>query len=122
MSDQIQRLVRSSCANHSEAHVKDGCLIEPDGLLTCRYFRDNSKGARCRYFETSVLPADCGLEARYYGNADKDSASCAMCRKPYVKTSNRQRYCTDCRDRAQTDAKRKRDARYREKVMKETTL
>ena len=118
----IQRFVRNCCANHSDTHIKDGCLIEPDDKLTCRYFRDNSEGARCGYFESSVLPADSGLQARYFGGAQESYARCDMCRKDYVKTSNRQRYCNGCKDRAKTLARRRRDARYRKSITEKTTL
>lgn len=119
---EVRSLARSSCANHSNIHIKDGCLVELDGNLTCRYFRDNGEHARCRYFESSVLPSDTGLEARYFGGTKSNLVRCAMCHKDYVRTSNRQRYCTDCRDRAQTEARRKRDARYRRNKSEQTTL
>ncbi|MFC5447595.1 cysteine-rich VLP protein [Paenibacillus aestuarii] len=109
---EIQRLARNRCANFTRC---DGCLIELDDRLTCRFFRDNAEGARCKYFESSVLPEDSGLEAKYFGGTKKNLDRCDMCRKDYVKTSNRQRYCTGCRDRAESLARRKRDARYKGK-------
>lgn len=110
---EIQRHVRNHCANHTDQHASDGCLLELDGCLTCRFFRDTAEGARCRYFESSVLPADSALEVRYYGGGKENVRRCDMCRQEYVRTSNRQRYCSGCRDRAQTLARRKRDARYK---------
>ncbi|MFD0675290.1 MULTISPECIES: cysteine-rich VLP protein [unclassified Paenibacillus] len=107
---EIRKLASSSCANFAD---KDRCLIEPDGQLTCRYFRENAEEARCRYFESSVLPADTALEARYYGGSKRNVIRCAMCHKEYVRTSNRQRYCIGCRERAETEARRRRDARYK---------
>ncbi|WP_396135503.1 cysteine-rich VLP protein [Bacillus sp. 3255] len=107
---ETQRLARNQCANFTGSC---SCLIETDDQLTCRFFRDNAEGARCKYFETSVLPADSGLEAKYFGGTVKNRDHCDMCRKDYVRTSNRQRYCVDCRDRAQTMVRRKRDARYK---------
>jgi hypothetical protein len=116
---EIQRLARDQCANFTSC---DGCLIELDDNLTCRFFRPNSEGARCRYFEISVLAADSALEAKYFGGTKKNLDRCDMCRKEYIKASNRQRYCTACRDRAETEARRRRDARYRAKKLTETAV
>jgi hypothetical protein len=115
LEGDIQRLARGNCANFSDTYDSNCCLLELDGCLTCRYFRDRAEGTRCHYFETHVLPADSALEARYFGGSKKNIIRCDMCRQEYVKTSNRQRYCVGCRDRAETVGRRRRDARYRRK-------
>lgn len=98
ITKQIQRMASGICANFT---ASDQCLIELDDKLTCRFFRDTSKpdDIRCRYFETSVLPAEPLLESRYWGGGQSvASDSCTRCKRPFVRKSNRQKYCTACRD------------------------
>jgi Cysteine-rich VLP len=111
---KVQSLVKDACANYDA----DGlCLLEtgPDGCRVCRYFRANGhERNRCRYFETAVLPADPALENEYRRELDALSSivattpthRCARCGDPFVKRSNRAKYCDDCRRLAHRDQKR----------------
>jgi hypothetical protein len=110
---KIQALVRDSCANYDG----DGlCLLEgSDGCRVCRYFRSNDRERnRCRYFETAVLPADPSLENEYRRELDALSSiaattpthRCARCNEPFVKRSNRAKFCDDCRAIVRRDQKR----------------
>lgn len=119
---EVRKQIKENCANYTEAYGCTGCLIELDGSLVCRFFRDNAGNARCRYYEESVLPADPALSERYFGGDKRDMDRCDMCHRDYVKTSNRQRYCPSCRDRAETEGRRRRDARYRSKKTTVSTV
>ncbi|WP_353961217.1 cysteine-rich VLP protein [Paenibacillus sp. S-12] len=95
---RIQKLAHEQCANFTEPNR---CLLELDNELTCRFFRECRKpdDIRCRYFEESVLPAEPLLESRYWGSsASIQSDNCVRCKCPFVRKSNRQKYCTTCRD------------------------
>jgi hypothetical protein len=110
---KIQAHVKSHCANYDT----DGlCLLEgPDGCRVCRYWRSNGyEYNRCRYFETAVLPSDQALESEYrrgldvlYGiNYATSRNRCARCGDPFVKRSNRAKFCDDCRAIVRRDQKR----------------
>lgn len=58
---QLRKLAKE-CSNFSG---KDRCLLELDGELTCRFYRDDAENARCKWFEQAVLVTDVTLEKRY---------------------------------------------------------
>jgi hypothetical protein len=113
----IKRLARNCCANFTG---NNECLLEPNGQPRCTYYREDTgfpaDDLRCFTFERSVLPSDPALESRYWNKPTDNNAKCASCGSEYVKRSNRQKYCDKCKTQAETDARRKRDARYRDKA------
>lgn len=117
LNRRLQALARQSCA----AFVgTNGCRYAPNGQPRCVWFRDDPQARpfieagtmQCQYFEWYVLPANPALEARYW-NREDNSTKCARCRQPFVKKSNRQKYCSSCRSEAERMARRRRDAEYR---------
>ncbi|MGM7723745.1 hypothetical protein [Metabacillus sp. Hm71] len=118
---QVQRYARNHCASFSG---KDGCLLEPEGCETCRYFRDGFIGhKRCQYFERFVLPGDPMQELSYWkeiaGEAPAmDVGNCDRCGTKFIKGSGAAKYCDNCRPivRKQKNAKRMREQRLQQKL------
>jgi hypothetical protein len=121
MSDvntRLKTLARSSCAAFTGS---DGCRYQPNGQSRCQWFRDdpqvtpflNDGGLRCGYMEKHVLPADKALQTAYWSTDKIRGNSCKACGLPYVKRSNRQRFCENCaadrkRQRARDGMKKNR--------------
>lgn len=116
-SKKVRKLAKNFCATFEDT---DGCMLTPLNRPDCVYFRHDQLKYRCKYFESHVLPSDPKLEAEYHEEVnskkevEKNIGGCEMCGKSYKKTSNRQKYCPSCKDRAETESRRKRDAKYRE--------
>lgn len=102
----LERHVVSFCPNYDNGNClpKDSpCQWREGGKYP---FSD--KGITCPYFRKAVLPADKELEEAYYhhldvadgkvtqAKADAISSTCARCKVPIIKSSNRQRYCAAC--------------------------
>ena len=120
----IDRLVVSSCANYD-----NGICLPKD--RPCRWREINltgnkeydypfsDKGITCPYLLKAVLPGDKrlqGLYEAYLDNVDgkrsieKVVSTCERCKTPIAKTSNRQKYCSTCKE---YEDKRIRAARKR---------
>jgi len=57
--NEILKLAQNRCANFAGGR----CLVTD---RTCLYGSPNADIRRCSYFETSVLPAEPAIEAKYY--------------------------------------------------------
>lgn len=115
---KVKKLAKDLCATFEGC---DGCMLTPNDRDQCVYYWQSDRiYYRCRYFETHVLPSNPALEEAYYEEINvkqedkKDVDYCEMCGKSYKKNSNRQKYCGTCKERAEKEARRKRDAKYRE--------
>ena len=74
---KIKKLIKKSCAN---------CFNENCCLL------DDGYGCPC--VQINSLPLEPSLEKELLGYSSKEL--CALCKKPFVKTGNNQRYCIKC--------------------------
>lgn len=91
----VKKAVDRHCANY----VNGACLLTDS---PCDYFTAYGADISCDYFEQAVLPNEPVLEQRYkdlHGIiSGEDSVSkCVRCGRGYVKNSNRQKYCKDCK-------------------------
>lgn len=97
----VKRLAKKECANFSGGY----CLPEdrPCHVVNPAYGAISDGAVHCDYFLCAVLPLwselsmtvwreICGEETQ----AGECWKECARCHKPYVPTSNRQRYCAVC--------------------------
>jgi hypothetical protein len=48
----------------------------------------------CKYYIDSVLPYNKQLEMQLHCNENDITITCAVCNEPFVKTSNRSKYCS----------------------------
>ena len=110
------------------ANCIDGKCFDPDRLFS-RDRRDeppcyavnkeytiSEGGIDCDYFLLNVLPADPELNRLVWSELQKDpeavgvlpvlTKACAVCARPFLPSSNRQRFCRACAE----DAERKRNA------------
>ncbi len=115
----IQRYAHDHCATFNG---ENGCHIEPGGDPRCLYF-NNCANQRCKYFETHVLPSDQVLAASYFASfgiktqhTDGAIDRCERCSTKYLRKSNRQKYCTDCREAKRRERNRNNMRNIRESV------
>ena len=101
----IKALARGECANY-----QNGMCLETDRrchLINPRYDSIRDGIIDCDYFLECVLPADWDLndlisyalwydEAEGYEELPSNMKRCAECQRPFVFTSNRQKYCNVC--------------------------
>lgn len=85
----IKQLITKMCANYFNENC---CLLDVgDG---CPCIQIISYHLMCNYFKNAVLPLNPSLEKELLGYNRKEL--CALCKKPFVKTGNNQRYCIKC--------------------------
>ncbi len=125
----LKQLISEECANYyaKMGKTNDYCCAEWTPDHRCVYFTANGF-PRCGYFERSVLPLEPGLESVYHAERESQAPLsarekqkirvsvmpiCAMCGKPFKRSSNRQRYCPQCRKVARQKAVRESVARHR---------
>ncbi|NMD69603.1 hypothetical protein HHO41_04820 [Bacillus sp. DNRA2] len=121
---KLGRLARNECVNY-----KDGtCELQRCGACVVTIKTDSLPGNVCRYFMTSVLPADKSLNSEYLGyfprgyplkKTKKPSATCHRCGEPFEKTSNAAKYCEDCRSLNERDKARARKQKERRKMSRD---
>ena len=100
----IKALARGECANYSYGN----CLLTDERchLVNPNYESIHDGAIDCDYFLECVLPADWDLNdlvsyALWYDEEDEQDLPsnmrrCEECRKPFVMTGNRQKYCNTC--------------------------
>ena len=86
---KIKKLIKKSCANY----FGENCCLFDDGY-GCPCVQINSCHLMCNYFKNAVLPLEPSLEKELLGYNSKEL--CALCKKPFEKTGNNQRYCPQC--------------------------
>lgn len=124
MIEKEKNLVRQakSLATQECCNFYKGYCIETDrtcSLINSRYDSIADGCIDCDWFLLAVLPQDAKLERelkmRLYGIDGVDAKTCERCGKPYIPSSNRQRYCEHCRKAGAKSNGRERTARWREK-------
>src|SRR5699024_8626089 len=95
MNREIKKQVASNCATYAG---NGRCLLD----RPCPFFDSQKEGARCGYFESSVLPRDVDLYNRYWMRfgltyCGADAKTCGECGTGFTPKSNRQKYLHDCR-------------------------
>jgi hypothetical protein len=116
MNNRIKTLARNQCANFCGTN---GCQLEPNGQPRCNFYREDkqarpfieSGSLRCLYFERAVLPTDPALSDAYFSADAGPGDKCATCGLPFVRRSNRQRYCPTCAEARRRDWDRARKGR-----------
>ena len=86
---KVKVLISKYCANFHDNECI--ALDEGDGCVCVQNISDHMM---CNYFRNSVLPNDEALEKELTGSTSKER--CVMCNKPFIKKSNRHRYCPEC--------------------------
>ena len=85
---RCNKLIKKECTNYFEGN----CLLLDDGdEHVCP--QSISYSLRCRYFTNCVLPADEKLQAEICG---KNLGVCEICKRGFIRKSNRQKYCPEC--------------------------
>ena len=103
----IKALARGECANY----VYGMCVLTDERchLVNPAYGGIHDGAIDCDYFLECVLPAEWDLNdlvsyALWYDEEDEDELPsnmkrCEECRKPFVITGNRQKYCKACAEK-----------------------
>ena len=124
IQSRLARLARQNCANYEGG----ACLIQPCGQCIVEIETDRLPANVCPYFMQAVLPADPALMDEYLDYFPRDYPLkrensglpdvCERCGDRYKRTSNRQKYCHQCRDevRREQAKRRMRAKRIREAV------
>lgn len=109
----VKKMTRSACANNDNGY----CLLLDDGE-PCQCVQAISYSLCCRYFREAVLPANKELYAEITAEKKLPLQHCVVCQKPFVKGSNRAKYCPDCakKVRRRQKAEQERKRRLRKKT------
>ena len=113
---KIKKLIKKECANYNY----DGYMCWPRDCV-CKYFveHEEDKLMRCGYFEKAVLPVDPNLESEYRKHFEMgvttDVKVCEGCGTLMRKSSNRQKYCNNCKKYVSKEQKRQWASENREK-------
>jgi len=71
-----------------------------------------TKSLCCVWFRKAVLPDNKALYAEIYNSGDV--SKCKLCGKKFVKTGNRQKYCTECAKKNDREKARLRKQKQRD--------
>ncbi len=118
----IKALARGECANY-----QNGMCLETDRrchLINPRYDSIRDGIIDCDYFLECVLPADWDLndlisyalwydEEEDYEELPSNMKRCAECQRPFLFTSNRQKYCNACQQIVRRRQSAQRVKKYR---------
>ena len=125
LTQKAKQLARKECAN-----LMDGTCIEYDEpcfLISPKYDSIHDGAIDCDYFLLAVLPLQPDLQkaiwAEIYsedGTVSSVMKNCAICGKPFIPTSNRQKFCTDCQIYARRARGRDKQRRYSQKQKSKT--
>lgn len=116
----VKRLAQKECANYADGF----CLLVdcPCHVLNPVYKTIHDGAIACDYFLQAVLPLDAELNAavwheiyRREDQAGEGWKECVRCHKPFIPSSNRQRYCASCGAEAKQARIREKQRRYRER-------
>lgn len=86
-SRRVNALVRRECCNYDSGNC---ILLDCTCPQTITYSH-----IICKWFKTAVLPLDKELHIELM--KPKNTASCAVCGKDFIKQGNRAKYCDTCR-------------------------
>ncbi|MDM5339687.1 cysteine-rich VLP protein [Fictibacillus enclensis] len=114
VKSKAKKLAKENCANYTGAGQ---CLVACGGRCLLTYESDGI-GNICPYFIVSVLPADHEMETEYReifdipgGTPPKDL--CNECGRTIERSSNRQKYCGECRESVRKTKERQRQKEKR---------
>lgn len=113
---QAKQLARKECSNHFDGD----CIYtnKPCHVINPIYPSIHSGAIGCEYFLSSVLCLQPELYAAIRHRMEDELSvgahwkECAFCKKPFLLSSNRQKYCVDCRDLAKRIRVREKQRRY----------
>jgi len=91
-SRKVNALVKKECCNCDHGN----CILLDDGD-ECVCPQLISYSLLCKWFCAAVLPLDQALYAELF--AQEDRRRCTVCGAAYASSSNRAKYCPDCRKR-----------------------
>ncbi|MBB6449602.1 hypothetical protein HNR44_001551 [Geomicrobium halophilum] len=106
LQKRLHKHAAQTCANHTG---RDGCLITPHERCIFAFDVDRPAANVCPYFMQSVAPADPALNDELLSyfpddyplkpakSSAADRADCAECKRQFVRRSNRQKYCDECK-------------------------
>ena|SRR5699024_6663737 len=117
MNREIQKQVASNCATYAG---NGRCLLD----RPCPFFDSEKEGARCGYYENSVLPSDDKLHSKYwarfglaYWSEGTHSKPCNSCGNMFdASDSPKRQYCESCRDKQARESRNKRNREYRRRL------
>ena len=117
LTQKAKQLARKECAN-----LMDGTCVEYDEpcfLISPKYDSIHDGVIDCDYFLLAVLPLQPDLQkaiwAEVYsedGTVSSVMKNCAICGKTFIPTSNRQKFCSDCKLYADRARGREKQRRY----------
>ncbi len=111
-------LIKKECANYfqdsgASNKVKNYCCLLNS---TCKFFAEDNK-PRCQYFEKGVLPLNPELEFRYRKERSLSTlniqATCKNCLEPFIRNSNKEKYCHKCKADKHRERNKFRNQRIR---------
>ncbi|MBD7965389.1 cysteine-rich VLP protein [Fictibacillus norfolkensis] len=115
VKSKAKRLAKAECANFTG---NEGCYVTC-GNRCILFYESEGIGNVCPYFIKAVLPGDHKLESEYRDlfnipTEKKSTDLCEECSRPIERTSNRQKYCGECRGevRKTKEKKRQQERRY----------
>ncbi len=104
-------LIRRACCNYDNGN----CVLLDDGEK-CACAQSISYSVICKWFRRAVLPLDKSLETEIF---HKDSCKrCTVCGAAFQSTSNRAKYCDECRKRIARKQKAAHARKRRSRVEK----
>ena len=89
---EVKRLVCKGCCNCYE----ENCLLLDDGESHICPQLITQSHIICKYFETSVLPANKSLHSRIREPTKAKMMTCRKCGKATLRTGRNQKFCPDC--------------------------
>lgn len=100
LTDKQFRSVKAMIKKECGDYIDGNCILLDTECPQCI-----TKSLCCRYFINSVLPGDKVLDADI--NGGKNMEKCSCCGKKFIRTNNRQKYCTDCAKAERAKKRRK---------------
>ena len=117
LTQKAKQLARKECAN-----LIDGICIDYDKpcfLINPKYDSIHDGTINCDYFLLSVLPLQHDLQKAIWdeiyredGTVSSVMKNCSICGKSFIPTSNRQKFCSDCKLYADRARGREKQRRY----------
>lgn len=105
-SRRLNALIKKECCNQSDGN----CLLLDDGdACVCPQLISGS--LLCKWCECAVLPLNKELYAEIYNTEDR--RKCTLCGMAFVSTSNRVKYCPDCRKQVERRQAKERKQKQR---------
>ena len=108
---KVNALVRKQCCNYDNGN----CILLDNGDV-CACPQMISYSLNCKWFRTAVLLNDKELYAKLAISDNRKK--CAICRKVFISSANRAKYCDKCKIIAIRKQKAEYQRKYRSRVEK----